>query len=213
MDENNNVTPNDVTPETSTPVVETASVTESTPTAETTPVAETAPQPAPSTADIYEKANEAAINPTASVVEETPVQTASSPMDSFSVPPTTTYASTDTTSSNTYANTDTTYNNSTYTSIPEASVSKGLAIASLVCGIISILLSCCCCGNLIFSIAGIICGCLQKPAEDGKKPGMATAGIITSIVGIVIIVISIAINLFLGDSLTNSMSDYYNNFY
>ena len=207
MDENNNVTPNDVTPETSTPVAETA------PTAETSPVAETASQPAPSTADIYEKANEAAINPTASVVEETPVQTASSPMDSFSVPPTTTYASTDTTSSNTYANTDTTYNNSTYTSIPEAPVSKGLAIASLVCGIISILLSCCCCGNLIFSIAGIICGCLQKPAEDGKKPGMATAGIITSIVGIVIIVISIAINLFLGDSLTNSMSEYYNNFY
>lgn len=86
-----------------------------------------------------------------------------------------------------FSRTDTTYS-TTDESVSTTPVTNGLAIASLICGILSIVLSCCC-GNILFSIAGIVCGCLQKPDENGKKPGMATAGIITSIVGIVLLIL------------------------
>lgn len=188
MEENNNVIPNGSTPDTTntsanstdyiiggpaTPVAETTSTSAPTP----------APAPAASTADIYEQANDAAVNPTANKVEDTPIYTTSEPvqansMDSYSVPNSTTYAST-----------GATYSSNTYSSTTETTESKGLAIASLICGIVSILLSCCCCGNILFSIGGIVCGALQKPMANGKKPGMATAGIITSIVGIVFVII------------------------
>ena len=77
-------------------------------------------------------------------------------------------------------------------------VSTTKATISLVCGILSIILGCCCCGNILFSIPGIICGCLQKPTEDGKKPGSATAGIITSIIGILITILSLIAGFALG---------------
>ena len=231
MDENNNVIANDVTPETSTPATD--PVAEATPVAdpvnETVPAAElvreaapvavktVAPaEPIPSTADIYEMANEAATNPVSSTpttepTEEVPVyyNTAErSPMDSFSVPSSTTYASTGTVVTDTAP----TYSEP-YTSEPQAPVSKGLGITSLVCGILSILF-CCCCGNLIFSITGIICGCLQKPAENGKKPGIATAGIITSVVGILLLIVVIIsrtiLNVSIMDAFNDSFFDYYN---
>ena len=72
----------------------------------------------------------------------------------------------------------------------EESFSTGFAIASLVFGILSILGSCCCIGGL-FSILGIIFGCLQKKDESDKKPGMAIAGIITSIIGILFSLIAL----------------------
>lgn len=73
-----------------------------------------------------------------------------------------------------------------YSTKPETteSVSMGFAITSLVLGILSILSSCCCVG-FIFAIPGIIFGCLQKKNEYDKKPGMAIAGIVTSILGII----------------------------
>ncbi|MBQ9983995.1 MAG: hypothetical protein IJP29_05335 [Lachnospiraceae bacterium] len=86
-------------------------------------------------------------------------------------------------------------------------VSTTKATISLVCGILSIVLSCCCCGNILFSIAGIICGCMQQPTENGKKPGTATAGIITSIIGIVITVISFIAGFAIG--FTDAMESYY----
>ncbi len=214
----NGATPETSTPSTTndyviggpaTPVVETAPVVEPTPAAETAPATETAPvaetAPAteptsateptpvapPSTASIYEQANSAAINPTTeNKVVDTPIYTttpAVDPMASYSVPPTPTYASTDS------ASTNTTYtSSSTYTSTTtETTASTGLATASLILGIISIVTGCCCCGNILFSIAGIICSILQKPLEDGKKPGTATAGLITSIVGVVMAVITL----------------------
>lgn len=56
----------------------------------------------------------------------------------------------------------------------------GLAIASLVMGIISIVLSCCCGVGMIFAIAGII---MAISANKQVKTGIATAGLICSIVG------------------------------
>lgn len=203
MDENNNVIPNGTAPEnTSTSAASTdyiiggpaTPVAEPTPVVETTSTPEPTPAPTTSTADIYEQANDAAINPAPSKAEETPIYTTSGPAityatDNHSAPNSTTYAST-----------GATYSSSTYNSTTETTESKGLAIASLICGIASILLSCCCCGNILFSIGGIVCGILQKPMSDGKKPGMATAGIITSAVGIVLLIIMSILGAALGST-------------
>ncbi len=205
MDENNNVMSNGVTPETSTPstandyviggpatpVVEPVApaVEPAAPATEPTPVA------APSTANIYEKANDAAINPiTENKVADTPIYTTEStvdPMASYSVPVTPTYASTDSSTSNTTYTTNSTYSNTYTNTATETTTSTGMATASLILGIVSILTGCCCCGNIIFSIAGIVCGVLQKPLDDGKKPGTAMAGIITSAVGIAMALITL----------------------
>lgn len=218
MDENNNVMSNGVTPEATstpstsndyviggpaTPVVEPAPATEPAPVAEPAtatepaPVAEPTPVAASSTANIYEQANNAAINPsTDSKVADTPIYTtepAVDPIASYSVPAATTYASTDSTSTNSTYTASSTYSSTT----TETTASTGMAMASLILGIISIVTGCCCCGNIIFSIAGIVCGILQKPLEDGKKPGTATAGIITSIVGVVMALITLIAYVFL----------------
>lgn len=66
---------------------------------------------------------------------------------------------------------------------------NGLAIASLVCGISSIILACCC--NLLgigAGIAGVITG-IKSANEVGERSTMAKAGLITSIVGLVLSII------------------------
>lgn len=70
---------------------------------------------------------------------------------------------------------------------PASDFSNGFAIASLVLGILSIILACCCPFlGVILGIIGVVLGCLQKPdPATGKKPGLAIAGIICSAVGIV----------------------------
>lgn len=73
---------------------------------------------------------------------------------------------------------------------PGADFSTGFAVASLILGILSILLSCCCIGGL-FGILGIVFGCLQPKDEFDKKPGMAIAGITTSIIGILFSIITL----------------------
>ena len=67
-----------------------------------------------------------------------------------------------------------------------------MAIASLILGIISIVLSCCCSGTLTL-ICGIVGIVLWYNAKDsnGDREGMAQAGMICSIVGIVLSVIII----------------------
>lgn len=69
---------------------------------------------------------------------------------------------------------------------PEAPApqSNGFAIASLILGILSILGTCCCGIGVLFGIVGIILGCLQPKDNLGNKPGMAIAGIVTSVIGI-----------------------------
>lgn len=61
-----------------------------------------------------------------------------------------------------------------------------LAIVGMILGIISILAGCCGWYGLIFAIPGLICSILSR--KNGKS-GMATAGIVCSIVGIVIAVL------------------------
>lgn len=75
---------------------------------------------------------------------------------------------------------------------------KGLAIASLICGIISLASSFICC-TMFFLIVSFITGILaiifgsisKKQARGGPKNGMATAGLILGIVGLIISTIMI----------------------
>lgn len=61
---------------------------------------------------------------------------------------------------------------------------NGLAIASLICSIASIV---CCCGGGPLAIAGIICGAMG--IKKCEKVGMARAGLIISIISMVIAII------------------------
>ncbi|MDE5570360.1 MAG: DUF4190 domain-containing protein [Ruminococcus sp.] len=62
---------------------------------------------------------------------------------------------------------------------------KGLSIAAMVCGIVSILGFCCCTPiGILCGLAGVILGIVSKTKKmDGS--GMALAGIITGAIGIV----------------------------
>lgn len=75
-----------------------------------------------------------------------------------------------------------------YNAEPEQKKTDVLAIISLVCGILAIILSCCTSYiGLIPGIAGIVLAIISK--KQNGKSGMATAGLICSIVGIVIAII------------------------
>ena len=92
-------------------------------------------------------------------------------------------------------------NSNAYTGYVEdtATVSKGMGIASLVLGIIGVLATISCCFTYVaplFSILGIIFGCIQQKDVTGKKPGVAIAGIITSSIGLVLALILIGLSLF-----------------
>ncbi len=70
--------------------------------------------------------------------------------------------------------------------------SNGMAIGSLVCGILGLLGSCWCCGlNLIVSIVGLVLGIIGK--KKAGKSGMALAGIICSAIGLVISLIYVVL--------------------
>ena len=88
------------------------------------------------------------------------------------------------TTSNTYV-----YNDTIISSSDETAT--GFGIASLVMGIISIFTSCCCGLGILFSILGIIFGCIQPQNTYGKKPGVAIAGIILSSVAILFSIFAI----------------------
>ena len=67
--------------------------------------------------------------------------------------------------------------------------SRGLAIASLVLGIVSLF----CCGS-VCSIVGIVLGILSR-SKKSTDNGMATAGIVLSIIGLVLWAIVIVYEL------------------
>lgn len=79
---------------------------------------------------------------------------------------------------------------------------KGTAIASLVLGILSIV----CCGIPLFSILGIVFS-IQAKKKCPSAQGMATAGMILSIIGLVIFAITMILsftgNIVLSDILNN----------
>ncbi len=72
--------------------------------------------------------------------------------------------------------------------VDEPEPSKGLAIASLVCGIVSIVFCCTSWIGGLVGIAGLITGILAKSKRQGGS-GMSTAGIICSVIGILLSII------------------------
>lgn len=99
-----------------------------------------------------------------------------------------------------YSNTQPTnnYYNDTVQSAP-AEVKTGFAITSLVMGILSVT---CCCGSLLTSVLGIVFYCVQEKDSMGKKPTMATVGLVLSIIGVVFSII------FLGLYFTGALANY-----
>ncbi len=61
---------------------------------------------------------------------------------------------------------------------------KGMAIASLVLGIVALAIGWCCCIGLICGILAIVFSCISKK-RDGRFSGMALAGLILGCAGIV----------------------------
>lgn len=73
---------------------------------------------------------------------------------------------------------------------PQPQESKGMAIASLIMGILSVV----CCGSGLFGILGLVFG-IQGKKKAPSAQGMCTAGIVLSIIGLVLCVIFIILNL------------------
>ena len=78
---------------------------------------------------------------------------------------------------------------------------KGLGIASMVCGIVSIVSICCgmtipllMYGSVVLGIVAIILGIIQIVKNESK--GMAIAGIICGAVGIIMFIVILALGLY-----------------
>lgn len=85
----------------------------------------------------------------------------------------------------------------------EQNQSNGLAVASMVIGIVSLLLSCCYGGFL--GLIGLILGIIA--ISKGQKKGMAITGIITSVIAMIITIIAIGMGMSLIDELSKSSDD------
>ena len=77
-----------------------------------------------------------------------------------------------------------------------ANNANGLAVASLVCGIIAVVMVCCCTYlGIILGILAIFFGIISKD-EYGNRPTMAKVGLVLGIIGAVVcigwIILSIA---------------------
>ncbi len=86
--------------------------------------------------------------------------------------------------------------------VPTNDNSKGMAITSLVLSILSFF----CCG-FPFSIAGFIFGMVSKSRKPHNNP-IATAGIVISIIGFVVTIITI-IGLFASGTFTDLIQELY----
>ena len=80
-----------------------------------------------------------------------------------------------------------------YTPGPSLPVTNGLAIASMICGILSLVFFCFC-GGLFFGIPAVICGHLSlnqlnAPGNSQQGRGMAIAGLICGYLGIAFLII------------------------
>lgn len=69
---------------------------------------------------------------------------------------------------------------------------QGMAIASMVCGILSIC-TCWCYGivGLILAILALVFYGIHKKSNPGVKSGVATAGLVCGIVGLVLSIVSV----------------------
>ena len=69
--------------------------------------------------------------------------------------------------------------------VPQANPNNGMAIGSLICGIVGILLCCCCGIGAIVGIVGLVLAILSRKPNGGKFSGLAIGGLVCSIVAIV----------------------------
>ena len=83
---------------------------------------------------------------------------------------------------------------------------KGMAVASLVLGIVCVALMCFWYLALPSGIVGLILGIVAK--KKGQK-GMATAGVVLSIIGLAIMVVVVILAAIGVAALNNSISSYY----
>lgn len=89
------------------------------------------------------------------------------------------------------------YNQNYYAGLPqEPQKASGLAIASMVCGIISIVICCVWYLAAPLAIAAIVMGIINNVKQLGGK-GMAIAGIITGVIGL-LLVIALFVIIFAG---------------
>jgi hypothetical protein len=103
------------------------------------------------------------------------------------------------------------YQNHSYQqNAPVQNQSNGMAIGSLVCGIIGLLLSCCWYIGIPLSIAGLVLGILVLKNKKGGK-GMAIAGIVLSSITIVIGIF--AVIMFFAFSTSPEFSNLYEEIY
>ena len=70
---------------------------------------------------------------------------------------------------------------------PNGNGGQGMAIAAMVLGIVSIVLCCIWYISLLCAIVGIVLGVMHN--KKGVKSGMATAGIVCSIIGIILTIV------------------------
>ena len=81
---------------------------------------------------------------------------------------------------------------------------NGLGTASLVIGIISLLLSCCYGG--VIGVVGIILGVIAISKNNSQK-GTAIGGIVTSAIALAITIFMVILGVSILDSIGNSSSD------
>ena len=94
--------------------------------------------------------------------------------------------------------------------VTEKKGNKGFAIASLICGIISVICCCLGCFSLVLAIAAVALGIVTLACKyDGK--GMAIAGIVLGGVGVVMFIITIFIGS--SDGYTEMMDELMNELY
>ncbi len=87
-------------------------------------------------------------------------------------------------------------------STPANKKKKGMEVAALICGIGAVFFSCiCCCFYIltpVLSILGILFAILSKKQNEGKMSGMALAGLILAIVGLMFFACIVAIDIYIG---------------
>lgn len=86
---------------------------------------------------------------------------------------------------------------------------NGLALASLILGICSLTIGCCCWLHVPLGLAGVICGFLglNKAKETGVGKGMALAGIICSAIALVLMTILGVVGVVANPILLEAMQD------
>jgi phage FluMu protein Com len=88
-----------------------------------------------------------------------------------------------------------------FDTLAQAGASNGLAIASLITGILSIPLNCVYCGGVPLAIAAIVTGAIslsQCKRGEATGKGMATAGIVSAVSGLVLMLVIVVVLVIVG---------------